>query len=93
MTEDVEPDAWEIETSDESWHDSRNIDTTIKRHFTYVPAHERGEKEPLFAAETIQEQIHQRLQKAKDNPMLSEAELKEIQFHLNKLKEVFSSDE
>lgn len=53
----TEADAWEVKTSDESRHDSRNLDTTIVRHFTYIPAHKRNGKEPLYSGETIEEEL------------------------------------
>jgi len=62
----TEPDAYEVKTSDESWHDSRNIDTTIVRRFTYIPAHEREGKEPLFSESTIAETIDQRIEQLKE---------------------------
>ena len=52
---DLEPDAYFVERI----YNQGNIKATIlKREFTYVPAHERGEVEALFSESTIADTIH-----------------------------------
>jgi len=46
-----EPDAWKVWAAS-SWNDAKK-DNTIVREFTYIPAHERKSKEPLYSSETI----------------------------------------
>lgn len=86
-SEEIEADAWA------TFSDSYRVMDDLDVHEEYVIVDDDTHKEPLYSAERIQKEVNQRLQAAKDNPMLSEAELKEIQFHLNKLKEVFSNEQ
>jgi len=81
---ELEPDAWEVEAP-ESHRDSRHLDTTIVRRFTYVPTHERGDKEPLYSQETVRNKIKKVVQEDM-NDKNNSAEL------IGRLMEVFGDE-
>jgi len=59
-----EPDAWKVWAAS-SWKVAKK-DNTIVRKFTYIPAHERKSKEPLYSSETINigEELDERIKLA-----------------------------